>query len=114
MILYPQTLYYSLLLQKKKKFCLPNLTAREYFSFSSTRLNLISFLLTFIPEQLLRRMIIRQKLCYLDTRSNSVLKMKIRGEVVSSQILGKKIFRVPPTGVEPMTFQKYRLERSNH
>ena len=34
------------------------LTAREYFAFSSTRcflieLNLISFLLTFIPEQLL-------------------------------------------------------------
>ena len=31
--------------------------------------------------------------------------MKIRGEVVSSQMLGKRIFRVPPTGVEPMTFQ---------
>ena len=41
-------------------------------------------------------------------------KVKIRGEVVSSQILGKKISRVPPTGVEPMTFQKYRLERCNH
>ena len=26
-------------------------------------------------------------------------------EVLSSQILGKKIFRVPQTGVEPMTFQ---------
>ena len=30
--------------------------------------------------------------------------VKIRGEVVSSLILGKRIFRVPPTGVEPMTF----------
>ena len=30
-------------------------------------------------------------------------KVKIRGEVVSSLMLGKRIFRVPPTGVEPMT-----------
>ncbi len=34
-------------------------------------------------------------------------------EAFSSWILGKKIFRVPPTGVEPMTFQ-VPVGRSNH
>ena len=44
-------------------------------------------------------------LCINDKWNCDLDKVKIRGEVVSSQILGKRIFRVPPTGVEPMTFQ---------
>ncbi len=32
-------------------------------------------------------------------------KVKMNEEAFSSRILGKKILRVPPTGVEPITFQ---------
>ncbi len=36
--------------------------------------------------------------------------MKINDEAFSSQILRKKIFRVPPTGVEPMTYHSCKAQ----